>query len=305
MSSRLSSEQVKAEAKDLGFFACGIAKAAPVSASCADRFRRWLHAGCHAGMDYMARNVEKRLDPTLLMPGVKSIVCVALNYAPGRKLPDGEPQIASYALGQDYHDIVKSRLHTLASRLGITAYRAFCDTAPVLERYWAAQAGLGWTGRNHQIVIPHAGSMFFLGELFLDFELDYDRPVPSRCGTCHACIDACPTGAICHDGQMRSARCLSYLTIEHRGDIPPAFAAKMGDCIYGCDHCQTACPHNRFATPACDPQLQPKPELLCMTRSDWQNLTIEQYRSLFKGSAVKRAKYEGLKRNIDAALKEI
>ena len=140
MNSRLSSEQIKAEAKALGFFACGIAKAAPVPASCADQFRRWLDAGGHADMDYMERNVEKRLDPTLLMPGVKSIVCVALNYAPGRKLPDGEPQIASYALGQDYHDIVKSRLHTLASRLGITAYRAFCDTAPVLERSCAEQA---------------------------------------------------------------------------------------------------------------------------------------------------------------------
>ena len=305
MNSRLSSEQIKAEAKVLGFFACGIAKAAPVPASCADQFRRWLDAGGHAGMDYMERNVEKRLDPTLLMPGVKSIVCVALNYAPGRKLPDGEPQIASYALGQDYHDIVKSRLHTLASRLGITAYRAFCDTAPVLERYWAEQAGLGWTGRNHQLIIPHAGSMFFLGELFLDIELEYDSPVPSRCGTCHACMDACPTGALTYNGQMCSARCLSYLTIEHRGDLPVDIAEKADNCIYGCDRCQDACPHNRFAIPTDDPQLQPKPELLGMTRHDWQNLTIERYRYLFKGSAVKRAKYEGLKRNIDAVLKEI
>lgn len=300
MNSRLSSEQIKAEAKSLGFFTCGITKAAPVSDGCASLFRRWLDADGHAGMDYMGRNVEKRLDPTLLMPGVKSIVCVALNYTPGRRMPDGEPQIAAYALGQDYHDIVKSRLRTLASRLGITNYRAFCDTAPVLERYWAAQAGLGWIGRNHQLIIPHAGSMFFLGELFLDIELEYDIPIPSRCGTCHACIDACPTGALCLDGTFHSSHCLSYLTIEHRGDLPKDIGCKMGDYIYGCDRCQSACPHNRFATPNEDPQLQPKPELLGMTRSDWQNLTVEQYRTLFKGSAVKRAKYEGLKRNIDA-----
>ena len=305
MNSRLSSEQIKAEAKVLGFFACGIAKAAPVPASCADQFRRWLDAGGHADMDYMERNVEKRLDPTLLMPGVKSIVCVALNYAPGRKLPDGEPQIASYALGQDYHDIVKSRLHTLASRLGITAYRAFCDTAPVLERYWAAQAGLGWLGRNHQLIIPHAGSMFFLGELFLDIELDYDKPMPSRCGTCNACIDACPTGALAPDGTFCSSRCLSYLTIENRGGIPPEYAGKMGNTVYGCDRCQDACPHNRFATPTTEQQLRPKTELLQMKRADWQHLTVEQYRRLFKGSAVKRAKYEGLMRNIDCAIKKI
>lgn len=303
MNSRLSSKQIKAEAHALGFFACGVAKAEPVDAVHAASFNRWLDNGGHAGMEYMARNADKRLDPQQLMPGVKSIVCVALNYAPAKRMPQGEPQIAAYALGKDYHDIMKARLHTLAARLGITDYRAFCDTAPVLERYWAMRAGLGWLGRNRQLIIPHAGSMFFLGELFLCVELEYDGPIKQRCGTCRACIDACPTKALCHDGTFCSSRCLSYLTIENRGDIPPAMAECMGDMFYGCDRCQDACPWNRFAMPTDDPQLQPAPELLGMTRNDWRQLTIEQYRSLFKGSAVKRAKYEGLMRNIKLVIK--
>lgn len=304
MNSRLSSEQVKAEAHALGFSACGVAKAGPVDGRHSAAFTRWIADGAHAGMEYMARNVDKRLDPQQLMPGVKSIVSVALNYTPGKRACEGGLKFAAYALGQDYHDIMKQRLHSLASRLGLTAYRAFCDTAPVLERYWAMQAGLGWIGRNHQLIIPHAGTMFFLGELFVDAEADrYDTPVPGRCGTCHACLDACPTGALGRGATFNSSRCLSYLTIENRGDIPQCFACKMGDTVYGCDRCQDACPWNRFATPTDDPQLQPRPELLNMTRADWLRLTVDQYRKLFKGSAVKRAKYEGLMRNIKCALR--
>lgn len=294
----ITSRQIKAEAQALGFFACGIAKAAPVSAACAEALRRWTDNGGHAGMEYMARNTDLRTDPRLLVPGVKSIVCVALNYTPARRLPEGEPQIASYALGHDYHDIVRQRLHTLAARLGITEYRAFCDTAPVLERYWAAQAGIGWIGRNHQLIIPHAGSMFFLGEMFVGFRLEYDSPIRPRCGNCHACTDACPTGALQSDGCFDSSRCLSYQTIENRGTVPPDIAAKMGDMFYGCDRCQEACPWNRFATPTDDPDLLPSDGLMRMTRQDWLKLSVEQYRKLFKGSAVKRAKYEGLMRNI-------
>lgn len=305
MSLTLSSEKIKAEAHALGFFACGVAKAGPVSKDCAQAFRRWLDDGGHADMEYMARNTDKRLDPRLLVPGVKSIVSVALNYAPAKRMPQGELQVAAYALGRDYHDIMKSRLHTLAANLGIASYRAFCDTAPVLERYWAQQAGVGWIGRNHQLIVPDAGTMFFLGELFLDIELDYDAPLTAKCGTCRACMDACPTGALARDGSFNSSRCLSYLTIEHRGDIPPCAATKMGNTIYGCDRCQDACPWNRFATPTTDHELQARGELLGMTRNDWQNLTIEQYRTLFKGSAVKRAKYEGLMRNINSATEDL
>lgn len=305
MSSKLSSEKVKSEALSLGFHACGIAKAEPVDSVNAEAFRYWIKVNGNADMEYMARNIEKRLNPNMLMPEVKSIICVALNYAPAVRLPDDELQFAVYALGKDYHDIVKSRLHTLAKRLNVTSYRAFCDTAPVLERYWAMRSGIGWIGRNHQLIIPHSGSMFFLGELFVDFELEYDSPTTPRCGTCHACLESCPTGALRSDGQFLSTHCLSYLTIENRGDIPQEFAKKMGATVYGCDRCQDACPHNRFATPTNESELLPTQEMLNMTKNDWQQLTVDQYQRLFKGSAVKRTKYEGLKRNIALTINNV
>lgn len=306
MAAGITNEQIKAEARALGFSACGIARASRVGRAEEAKLRRWIAADGYADMQYMANNLDKRLDPRLLMDGLKSIVSVAMNYAPARRMPEGELQFAAYALGKDYHDIVKARLHALAARLGVVRYRAFCDSAPVLERYWAVQAGLGWTGRNHQLIIPQAGSMFFLGELFLDFEVEYDRPMEQRCGSCHACIDACPTHAITRsaaEGQgseFNAALCLSYQTIENRGEIPPAVAEKMGDTVYGCDRCQAACPWNRFARPTAEPLLQPCDELLSMTRERWSRLTVEEYRFLFKGSAVKRAKYDGLMRNIRA-----
>ena len=263
-------------------------------------------------MAYLGNNLDKRFDPRLLMPGVKTIVVVAQNYFPARRLPEGEPQIADYALGLDYHDIVKQKLRQLAATVGIADYRAFVDTAPVLERYWAVRAGLGWIGKNQQLIIPHAGSEFFLGELFVTVELPPDEPLPNRCGTCHRCVDACPTHALslpatCVEGYGDITRfdarlCLSYQTIENRGELTVDAKAAMGDTFYGCDRCQRACPWNRFAKPSTEPLLQPREELLAMTRQKWGNLTEEDYRRLFKGSAVKRAKYEGLMRNIKACL---
>lgn len=302
----------------LGFSACGIARAEAVSPDVAEGFTAWLSNGGHATMAYMENHLEKRLDPRLLVPGTKSIVSVALNYAPAQRLPEGEYQIAAYALGQDYHDIVKNKLRQLVSNIQADGsifeegadIRVFSDSAPVLERYWAVRAGLGWIGRNHQLIIPRAGSMFFLGEVFLPIELDYDTPMESLCGNCHRCIEACPTGALATKEQSSpsedngggvfiSSRCLSYQTIENRGDIPDDIAEAMGDTIYGCDRCQQACPWNRFAQPTDEPLLQPKEELLSMTREQWQQLTEDDFRRLFKGSAVKRAKYEGLMRNIN------
>ena len=319
MNSRYLTEKIKAEALSLGFFACGIARAEAVDDTTATTYRHWIAEGRHASMQYLADNIDKRLDPRLLMEGVRSIVCVALSYAPSELIPDGEYLIARYAYGKDYHDVMKQKLHSLASACGITTYRAFCDTAPVLERYWAQRAGLGWTGRNRQLIIPHAGSMFFLGELFVTEQLVYDNPSPNRCGNCHACIDTCPTHALTdgsaphttkpasdwHDSSLFDSRkCLSYLTIEHRGDFTPSQceavkgANNEGNYIYGCDRCLDACPWNRFAVATAEPLFQPSPALLAMTKEAWHGLTLEQYRALFKGSAVKRAKYDGLMRNI-------
>lgn len=305
-------DKIKAEASRLGFFVCGFARAEPVSEAMRRHYLGWLANGRNADMAYLGNNLDKRLDPRLLMPGVKTIVVVAQNYFPARRLPEGEPQIADYALGLDYHDIVKQKLRQLAATVGIADYRAFVDTAPVLERYWAVRAGLGWIGKNQQLIIPHAGSEFFLGELFVTVELPPDEPLPNRCGTCHRCVDACPTHALslpatCVEGYGDITRfdarlCLSYQTIENRGELTVDAKAAMGDTFYGCDRCQRACPWNRFAKPGTEPLLQPREELLAMTRQKWENLTEEDYRRLFKGSAVKRAKYEGLMRNIKACL---
>lgn len=310
MHSKLSDE-IKAEAKNLGFFACGIAKADAVDETTKLQYQSWLMHGKNADMHYLSNYPDKRFDPRLLMDNLKSIVSVALNYTPSHHIPQQSYQFAAYAYGKDYHTVVKNKLHKLASHFSFNNYRIFCDSAPVLERYWAVQAGLGWIGRNHQLIIPQAGSMFFLGELFLDVELEYDKPIPSHCGRCHACTDACPTGAIiCENPTVKhnhtdlstfdAERCLSYQTIENRHDIPQAYAEKMELTIYGCDRCQTACPWNRFSKPTEEQDLQPCPELLSMTKNDWKNLDVKTYQRLFKGSAVKRAKYEGLMRNIKA-----
>jgi epoxyqueuosine reductase len=304
------SQLIKAEAMRLGFSACGISRAEPVDDTTAQAFRRWIATGGHADMAYMDNYADKRLDPTLLVDGARSVISVALNYYPTRQLPPDEYQLAWYAYGKDYHDVVKAKLRQLEAYLhqlcGDRAIesRIFCDTAPVLERYWAERGGIGWRGKSTQLIIPHAGTCFFLGEVIVSAEASaYDRPMKNRCGTCTRCLDACPTKALKAPFCLNSASCLSYLTIEHRGDIPSAEALKMGNKIYGCDECQRACPWNRFATPCTTAEFQPSEELLQMDREQWHELSEERYRRLFKGSAVKRAKYSGLMRNIRAAMK--
>ncbi len=298
------SQAIKSTALQLGFDACGITQATPVQPDMQQKLLSWLHHDYQAGMSYMSNHFEKRTNPCLLVEGTRSIVCVALNYYPSHPLPKEQLQFAYYAYGKDYHDIMRQKLtellHTIQTRIIATEGRIFCDTAPVLERYWAEQAGLGWTGKNTQLILPGKGSYFFLGELFLDIDLDYDKPIKNHCGNCTRCLEACPTHALEAPRLLNANRCLSYLTIEHRGDIPKETACAMGQRIYGCDACQQACPHNRFANPHHTPELNPNNDFLQMNPNDWETLDIDTYRKLFKGSAVKRAKYEGLMRNIQA-----
>ena len=296
------SNDIKAEALHLGFFSCGIAKAEPVDKEEKEKYLQRVLSHSYAEMDYMYHNVEKRLDPTLLVPGTKSIISVALNYAPSARQNEDSYKLASYALGHDYHFIIKNKLRALAEKFqwDTDSYRVFVDTAPVLERYWAYMAGLGWIGRNNLLIIPHAGTMFFLGEIFVNFELKYDKPIASYCGKCNKCIENCPTHAL-STKHFDASLCLSYQLIENRGELSETAKRAMGDTIYGCDRCQQACPWNRFSTPTTESELQPSNDLLAMSKEDWINLDIEKYRKLFKGSAVKRAKYEGLMRNIKAA----
>ncbi len=304
----LHSETIKAEAKCLGFSACGIARADAIDETHSLRYKQWLEAGCHGEMDYLARGLDMRLDPRLLVEGARSIVSVAMNYFPKQELPEEGYTFARYAYGKDYHDVMRERLRELMRALALTEFvdgRPFCDTAPIDERYWAVRAGLGWTGRSGQLILPQAGTYFFLGELVLTHEADaYDSPMPNRCGNCNKCVEACPTGALRGNGTLDARKCLSYLTIENKGDIPGEYAEKMGNCIYGCDRCSEACPWNRFSRPTSEEAFAATADFLNMQPCDWQSLSEEQYRHLFKGSAVKRAKYTGLLRNIEAAKKK-
>ena len=291
---------IKQRAAELGFSACGIVKAEAVNAATRKEFEEWTAQGAHGEMGYMARNFEKRMDPTLLVEGCRSIIVVAQNYYPAT----ASPNLSRYAQGKDYHRVVKDKLFLLLEYINtITPAkgRTFCDSAPVLERYWAVQAGLGTCGRNRQLIIPGCGTHFFLGELFIDLETEYDTPLTeSLCNNCNACIRNCPTGALNENG-LDARRCLSYLTIEYRGELPPDTGEKTGECFYGCDRCQTACPHNRMAQPNGEPLFTPSDELLAMKKDDWKSLTKEKFDSLFKDSAVQRCGYEQLMRNIKAS----
>ncbi len=313
----LRADEMKAKAKELGFAACGLAPAEPVAKKRAEEYLRWLAEGRNADMDYLSRNVEKKLNPQLLVEGARTVVSLAVNYYTETAVDSAKKsdetaenvlRIARYARGTDYHEVVKQMLRQLMAELGLEEGndgRCFVDTAPVDEKYWAQRCGLGWRGRNSQLIIPHAGSYFFLGELILTHKADrYDEAAESHCGSCHACVDACPAHALLGDGTLDARRCLSYLTIENRGELPDDCGEKMGNCFYGCDRCAEVCPWNvRFAQNTTIEELKPREAILHMSALEWQTLTVEKYRELFRKSAVKRAKFEGLLRNI-AALKK-
>ena len=296
------SQLIKKEAKSLGFLSCGIAKAGFLADE-APKLEQWLQEGRHGKMHYMENHFDKRLDPTLLVPGAKSVVSLLLNYHAEEKQEDpNAPKIASYAFGQDYHHVIKGKLKILLSRLkesiGEIEGRVFVDSAPVMDKAWAAKAGLGWIGKNTNLISKQVGSFFFIAEMIIDLELAYDLPVADHCGSCTACIDVCPTEALIAPYQIDGSKCISYATIELKEAIPSSFKDKMDGWMFGCDVCQTVCPWNRFATPHQEAAFQPKGELLELTAKDWQELTEETFQRVFQKSAVKRAKYTGLKRNI-------
>ena len=296
-------EIVKQTARDLGFTSVGIAKAEFMEEE-AKRLTEWLNLGYHGSMSYMENHFDKRTDPTLLVSGAKSIIMLTYNYHTEQKQQDPlAPKISSYAYGRDYHKVIKKKLKLFMSilreKLGDIDGRCFVDSAPVMERDWAARSGVGWVGKNTLLIHPRHGSYFFLAEMILDLELEYDSPIKDYCGTCTACIDACPTDAIASDGYiLDGSKCISYLTIELKDGIPSSFKGKMDNWMYGCDICQQVCPWNRFSSPHEEPQFEPKESLVSMSKEDWVEITEEVFDDLFEGSAVKRTKFQGLKRNI-------
>lgn len=292
---------IKAEAHRLGFDACGIAKTSEVLD--APFLAKWLEEGCAAEMQYMHNHFEKRTDPRLLVEGCKSLIVVALNYYPAVKQPEEVPQFSYYAYGKDYHEVVKEKLRELYEyinrEIAPVTGRMFTDSAPVLERYWAVRAGLGFIGKNTQLIIPGKGSYFFLGELIIDLELEPDTPVNLSCGNCTRCLDACPPNALT-PRRLDARRCISYQTIENKGEIAPATASVLQNRIYGCDICQQVCPWNRFATPNRTAEFQPSEAFLALDKERLNSLTEEEFKVIFRHSAVKRAGYKGLKRNLQA-----
>ena len=296
------SESIKNKAKALGFLSCGISKADFLEEE-APRLEQWLNQNYHGEMAYMANHFDKRLDPRVLVPGAKSVVSLLLNYHTEEKQTDIEaPKIASYAFGEDYHNVIKNKLKQLMSfihqEIGEVQGRVFVDSAPVMDKAWAAKSGLGWIGKNTNLISKKAGSFFFIAELILDLELEHDLPATDHCGSCTACIDACPTDALLAPYQIDGSKCISYVTIELKNEIPTDFQGKMDNWAFGCDVCQTVCPWNRFATPHSEPAFNPPDELLSLSKNEWEEMTQEVFSVIFKNSAIKRTKYEGLKRNI-------
>lgn len=291
---------VKQKAKELGFDFCGISKAEFLSEE-APRLENWLKRSMHGQMAWMENHFDKRLDPRLLVDNAKSIISLSLNYFPETEI-EGEYKISKYAYGEDYHFVIKDKLKTLLQALeeqfGQINGRAFVDSAPVMDKAWAKKAGIGWIGKNSNLISKQAGSFFFLAELIVDVEFEYDGPIEDYCGTCTRCIDACPTDAIATPYVVDGSRCISYLTIELKDNIPLEFKGKMEKWIFGCDICQDVCPWNSFSKKHQTSNFEPAAKLGQMNKKDWEEITADVFQELFKKSAVKRTKLEGLKRNI-------
>ena len=293
---------IKRLASDFGFQFCGISKAGFLEND-AKNLETWLKNGFHGEMKYMENHFDKRLDPTLLVEGSKSVVSLLLNYFPTQKQNPDSFKISKYAYGQDYHLVIKDKLklfyQKIQEEIGEVNGRFFVDSAPVMDKVWAQKSGLGWMGKNGNIIHPKRGSFFFIAELILDLELEADGPIKDFCGTCTKCMDACPTDALNQAYVVDGSKCISYLTIELKDAIPVEFKDKMSDWIFGCDVCQDVCPWNRFSLQHQEPVFNPKSNILNFSKEDWVDISDEIFKDIFTKSAVKRAKFEGLKRNIN------
>lgn len=290
-------------AATLGFDQCGIAMARPLDAD-ARRLEDWLRKGFHGGMSYMEKYFDLRIDPEKLVPGARSVITLLINYFPADTQKDGSPRISKYAWGKDYHDVIREKLNEFLYRIreetGQVNGRGFVDSAPVLERAWARESGLGWVGKNGNLINRQQGSFLFIATLITDLELAYDPPFAGDyCGTCRKCIDACPTDAILPDKVIDGSRCISYFTIELKERlIPGAMKGKFENWVFGCDTCQDVCPWNRFSKPSREAGFEPVPAILNLTTSEWIDMTEESFRLLFRDSPLKRARYSGIQRNL-------
>ncbi len=295
--------QIKSEAKRLGFSFCGVSKAGYLEEE-APRLEDWLNKKMHGEMHYMENHFDKRLDPTKLVEGSKSVISLLFNYYPEEVQGDDSFKVSKYAYGEDYHFIIKHKLkdivHFINDNIGEVSARVFTDSAPILDRAWAKKSGLGWIGKNGMLINKKQGSFFFLAEIILDLELTYDNPTTDHCGTCSACIDACPTEALLPNKIVDGSKCISYFTIELKnGIIPNELNGKFKDWMFGCDICQDVCPWNRFSLVHNEPRFKPNDKLLNFSKSEWNEITEEVFQEIFKKSPVKRTKFKGLKRNID------
>ena len=281
---------------------CGISKAGFLEEE-APRLENWLNNQMNGQMSYMENHFDKRLNPTLLVDDAKSVISLLLNYYPSELQNEDSFKISKYAYGQDYHHVIKEKLkellHFIQTEIGEVSGRAFVDSAPVLDKAWAAKSGLGWIGKNSNLITQKVGSFYFIAELIIDLELDYDSPTTDHCGSCTACLDACPTEAIVAPYVVDGSKCISYLTIELKDNLPQEMKGKFDDWMFGCDICQDVCPWNRFSKPHNEPLFQANSDILNFSKSDWEEITVDTFQKVFKNSAVKRTKYEGLLRNIN------
>ena len=302
------SQLIKQKAEKFGFQSCGISKAEFLEEE-APRLEAWLNKGYHGEMQYMENHFDKRLDPALLVDGAKSVISLSYNYFPKVKIDEiNNFKISKYAYGEDYHEVIKDILKEMVTELqeeiGEFGFRVFVDSAPVLEKAWARKSGLGWVGKNANLITKKHGSFYFLAEIICDLELDYDLAVTDHCGSCRACIDACPTQAIVSDRIVDGSKCICYATIELKNEIPDYFNGKMDDWIFGCDVCQDVGPWNRFSAPTLQEKFAPNFQKLNFRKNEWKELTQELFSEIFKKSAVKRTKFSGLMRNISFLPKE-